>query len=416
MEEIMETYPRVCAQINLDAIRENIWSMKRNLTEKTKIIGVVKADGYGHGAVPAVKAMDDAADAYATATAEEAVILRRHGTDKPVLILGPVHPSQYGLLIAYDIRPVLFTQRELAAFNARAEEAGKRAAVHLAVDTGMSRIGMAPNEQSADMVKEASALPGIFLEGIFTHFATADEADKEKTQRQLARFRQFIALLEQRGVTIPMKHCANSAGIIEGIGTDFPWVRAGISLYGLYPSDEVAKEHVPLVPALELKSYITFVKTIEPGDEVSYGGTYRAPSQRRVATIPVGYGDGYPRNLSGKGQVLIRGKRAPILGRVCMDQFMVDVTKIEDVQEGDMVTLIGRDGQERISVEELAQTCGGFHYEIVCNLGKRIPRIYLSKGKVVGSKDYAGDIYTDFAAEKPAGRDSELGQAVRVGF
>lgn len=398
MEEIMEAYPRVCAQINLDAIRENIRSMKRNLPEKTKIIAVVKADGYGHGAVPAAKAMDDAADAYATATAEEAVILRRHGIVRPVLVLGPVHPSRYGLLIAYDIRPVLSTRRELAAFNAQAEAVGKCAAVHLAVDTGMSRIGMAPNEQSADMVKEAAAYPGIFLEGIFTHFATADEADKEKTQRQLSRFRQFIALLEQRGVTIPMKHCANSAGIIEGIGTDFPWVRAGISLYGMYPSDEVAKERVPLVPALELKSYITFVKTIEPGDEVSYGGTYRAPSQRRIATIPVGYGDGYPRNLSGKGQVLIRGKRAPILGRVCMDQFMADVTEIEGVQEGDTVTLIGRDGKERISVEELAAACGGFHYEIVCNLGKRIPRIYLSQGKVVGSKDYAMDDYADFAA------------------
>lgn len=395
-EKEQNAYHRVYAEIDLNAIGANMEAMKEHLPQNTKIIGVVKADGYGHGAVPVARAIGPYVAGYAAATAQEAVILRRHGIEKPILILGPVHQSLYELLISEDIRPTLFTQKEIERFHETAQRMGKRAAIHLALDTGMSRIGMVPDEASADMVREMAKLPWIVLEGIFTHFATADERNKEKTKEQLARYRHFLALLEERGIEIPVKHCANSAGIIEALGTDFPWVRAGISIYGLYPSQEVDTERVKLHPALTLKSYLTYVKTIEPGTEVSYGGTYRAQTRRRIATVPVGYGDGYPRNLSGKGWVLIRGERAPILGRVCMDQFMVDVTSIDGVRDGDEVVLIGRDGKEEVTVEDLARAGGGFSYEMICNLGKRIPRMYLSRGKVVGKKDYFEDEYLDF--------------------
>lgn len=383
----IEEYFRVYAEVDLDAIRENMAEMKKNLPPGTGLIGVVKADGYGHGAVPVARAICALVEGYAVATAEEALVLRRHRVDKPILILGPVHESYYRALIDQEIRPVMFTYKEMEKFSFKAEQAGKKAPIHLAVDTGMCRIGMKPDEESADMVQAAEKLPGIFIEGLFTHFATADEEKKEKTERQLERFRHFVELLDARGVEIPIKHCANSAGIIDRLGTEYRWVRAGISMYGLYPSDEVNKSQVKLFPALTLKSHITYVKSIGPGDEVSYGGTYRAEEERRIATIPVGYGDGYPRNLSGKGEVLIRGRRAPILGRVCMDQMMVDVTHISDASEGDEVTLIGRDGQEVLAVEDLARAGGGFHYEILCNLGKRIPRVYFSQGKLVGKKD-----------------------------
>lgn len=367
------------ALVDLDAIRENLQEIKKNLPNDTGVIGVVKADGYGHGAVPVAKAIASEVSGYAVATGEEAMMLRRHGISQPVLILGPVHEDWYKTLIMEEIRPVVFTRRAIWRFAEAAQKLGKQAAVHLALDTGMSRIGMTPDEASADMVQEAAKLPGIILEGIFTHFATADEADKEKTKQQLKRYQHFLELLTERGVKIPITHCANSAGIIEGLGTGFSQVRAGIAMYGIYPSDEVDKMRVRLKPALSLKSCVTYVKTVEHGTEISYGGTYRAERQLRVATIPVGYGDGYPRALSGKGQVLIRGKRAPILGRICMDQMMVDVSRIEGVTEGDEVTLIGQDGGEMLSLDALALACGGFTYEMLCHLGKRIPRIYIAR-------------------------------------
>lgn len=395
-EKMTGGFHRVYALVDLDAVRENLQEMKRNLPSDTGVIGVVKADGYGHGAVPVAKAIAPEVSGYAVATAQEAMLLRRHGINQPVLILGPVHEDWYQALIMEEIRPVVFTRRAIWRFAEVAQKLGKRAVVHLALDTGMSRIGMMPDKASADMVQEAAELPGIVLEGIFTHFATADEEDKEKTKRQLKHYQDFLALLTERGVEIPITHCANSAGIIEGLGTEFSQVRAGIAMYGIYPSDEVDQKRVRLKPALSLKSCVTYVKTVEPGTEISYGGTYRAERSLRVATVPVGYGDGYPRALSGKGHVLIHGKHAPILGRICMDQMMVDVSRIEGVNEGDEVTLIGRDGGEMLSLNALASACGGFTYEMLCNLGKRIPRVYIAQGKVVGKQDYAKDCYTDF--------------------
>lgn len=392
----MEKYSRVYAEVDLDAIKQNMEGMRAVLPERTKMIGVLKADGYGHGAVPVARAIDPYVEGFAVAAPEEALQLVNHGFHKPVLILGPVQPCWYEELILHGIRPVLFQKEAAEEFSRTAQRLGKRAPVHLALDTGMSRIGMAPDEESADQVQAISQLEGIWLEGIFTHFATADETDKTKTWQQLKRYRHFLALLKERGVEIPMKHCANSAAILESIAVDFDGVRAGISIYGIYPSKEVDRDRVKLKPALSLKSHVTFIKTIPAGAEVSYGGTFRAGQEMEIATIPVGYGDGYPRYLSGKGWVLIRGKKAPILGRVCMDQFMVDVSGIPEIRQDDPVTLIGRDGEEEITVEELAESGGGFHYELLCNLGKRIPRVYLSGGRIVGRKDYFADRYEGF--------------------
>lgn len=374
---------RTWAEVDLDAIRHNMEEMKRNLPEKTGIIGVIKTDGYGHGAVQVAGAIDPYVKGYAVAAADEALELRRHGIAKPILILGPVSESRFRRLIEEDIRPVMFTEPAIRRFAATAEELGSKGKIHLAVDTGMNRIGMKPTAESADMVASLAGLPGLEIEGLFTHFARADEKDKTAASRQYERYLFFDRLLRERGVQIPVHHCANSAGIIEGIGTSLDMVRAGISIYGLYPSDEVDHEMVHLKPALSWKARITYVKTIEAGDEVSYGGTFRADKPVRVATVAAGYGDGYPRSLSGKGWVLIDGKKAPILGRVCMDQFMVDVTEIPGAEEGTAAVLLGRSGEQELTAEKLAELSGGFHYEILCGIGKRVPRAYIQNGRMM---------------------------------
>ena len=392
----MKEYKRVYAEVNLDSIAANMEAMKANLQPGTQMIGVVKTDGYGHGAVPVAQAIDPFVAGYAVASADEGIQLRKHGIKKPILILGVTHPSRYEELIIHEICPAIFQYEKARLLSETAVRLGKRAGLHLALDTGMGRIGMEPTVASADMVKELSLLPGIVIEGMFTHFARADETDKGATKRQYERYMGFAELLEKRGVKIPVRHCDNSAGIIDLPEMGLDMVRAGISIYGLYPSDEVDRESVVLTPALSLKSFITYIKTIRPGTAVSYGGTFVADKTMRVATIPVGYGDGYPRNLSNRGEVLIRGQRARILGRVCMDQFMVDVTEIPEAAEDDMVTLIGQDNDQRITVEDVAARCGGFHYELLCDIGKRVPRVYIKNGKVVGTKDYFDDIYQDF--------------------
>lgn len=392
----MRKYTRVYAEIDLDAAVFNMESMKRSLAPETGMIGVVKADGYGHGAVPVALAIDPYVEGYAVATVDEALVLRNHGIDKPVLILGVTHKSRYEELLKNDIRPSVFTMDQAVPLSALAVSMGTKAKVHLALDTGMSRIGLEADEGGADLAAQIAALPGIEAEGLFTHFARADETDKTAARRQIAAYCHFVELLEQRGVKIPVRHCSNSAGIIDLPEANMDQVRAGISIYGMYPSDEVDQERVTLKPVMVLRSFITYIKPLQAGRAVSYGGTFVADRPMRIATVPVGYGDGYPRNLSGRGYVLIRGRKAPILGRVCMDQFMVDVTGIPDAAEEDLVTLIGRDGGEEILVEDLARLGGGFHYEIVCDIGKRVPRVYTRMGEHIGSKDYFDDIYHGF--------------------
>ena len=287
------------------------------------------------------------------------------------------------------------TLKELSEAAARLSERGirKNAKVHIKVDTGMSRIGVRPDEKGLEFVKRTFETEGIEVEGIFTHFARADESDKTAAKKQLTEFREFIGRIEEKtGRKIPVKHCSNSAGIVEIPDANMDVVRAGITLYGLWPSNQVRKDIVKLSPALSLYSHIVYIKEIEAGTAVSYGGTYVADRVRRVATIPVGYGDGYPRGLSGKGHILIHGKKAPILGRVCMDQFMVDVTEIPEAAMGDRVTLIGREGQQEITMELLGELSGRFNYELACDITKRVPRVYTKGGEILYTKDY----YQDF--------------------
>ncbi len=282
------------------------------------------------------------------------------------------------------------------ALSNQAVKMGMAADFHMAVDTGMSRIGMEADEKGVRLAAEICSLPGIRAEGLFTHFARADETDKTSAKEQLQRYLYFADMLERQGIRIPVKHCANSAAVLDMPEAGLDMVRAGISIYGMYPSDQVDKMKTELRPAMAVKSFVTYVKEVEPGRQVSYGGTFTAKDFMKIATIPVGYGDGYPRNLSGKGYVLIQGQRVPILGRVCMDQMMADVTGIDQVKTDTEVTLIGADGTERIQVEDLAEWGGGFHYEIVCTIGKRVPRVYRQHGEIVGTKDYFEDKYIGF--------------------
>ncbi len=390
----MKHYDRIWANIDLDIFDENLENMAKTLTSDTKMIGVIKADGYGHGAVPIAHEMErkDYVSGFATATLEEAQILRRSGIKKDILILGYTFPQGFEEMIKENISAALFREDTLKEMEESAKRAGKAMKVHIAVDTGMSRIGIQPDETGIAFVKKAMETNGVEIEGIFTHFATADEKDKSKTYAQLAVFQKFIRRLEEElGLSVPVKHCSNSAGMIELSEAHMDAVRAGVILYGLWPSSEVSRSRISLKPILSLYSRIVFVKELEAGREISYGGTYTTTKKTRVATIPVGYADGYPRQLSNKADVLICGKRAPILGRVCMDQFMVDVTDIPEAKEGSLVTLIGSDEDQTITMEELGEISGRFNYELACVLGKRIPRVYSKGGKVIHTKDYFED-------------------------
>lgn len=383
-------YARGYVTVDLDAIVSNMHHMKANLAEQTKMMGVIKTDGYGHGAVPIARQLEklDFVFGYAVATPEEAQLLRRAGMKKPILILGYTFPYCYEKLVEEQVRPAVFRYDALQQLGETAEKLGKSLPIHIKVDTGMNRIGIRPDEAGLAFVKKALETPGIVVEGIFTHFARADEADKTAANQQLDKFKNFCEeIREKLGVRIPIQHCSNSAGIVEMKDANMDMVRAGITLYGLWPSDEVRQDIVELSPALSWYTHISYIKTVEPGNAVSYGGTFTVEKPMRIATIPVGYGDGYPRGLSGKGYVLLNGKKAPILGRVCMDQFMVDVTEIPEAEEGELVTLLGWDGEEHLSMETLGELSGRFNYELACDIGKRMPRVYLQKGEIVETRD-----------------------------
>lgn len=388
-ENLIPVCQRLYARIDLDAIRSNVNQLKSCLKPGTKIIAVVKADGYGHGAVPIAKELEalEGIWGFATATAEEAFALRKAQISAPVLVLGYAFPESYEQMIEKEIRLTVFradTLTELADAYKNLERRGihKKAKVHIKVDTGMNRIGIKPGEEGLAFVEQAFLSKGIEVEGIFTHFARADEADKTSAHKQLSAFHGFLELIEKRGYQIPMKHCANSAGIMELPAASMDAVRAGVAMYGLWPSEEMQRDKISLNAALSLYGRIVCVKEIEAGEAISYGGCFVAERRMRIATIPAGYADGYPRGLSGKGYVLICGKRAPILGRICMDQFMVDVTDIPEAMEGTWVTLIGREAAEEITMELLGEMSGRFNYEFACCLGKRVPRVYIKNGSI----------------------------------
>lgn len=385
----MKKYSRVCAKIDLDSIAYNMEQMKKRIGGDSRLIAVIKTDGYGHGAVPIARMFEEVPYVwgYAVACLGEGIVLRKQGIRKPILVLGCVFPDEYEDMIENDIRAAVYTEEMAQQMSDTAVRLGRRVYFHIKIDTGMGRIGFPVKKESADAIARIGRLPNARIEAMFTHFAKADEKDKTYTLGQHEKFLWMKEAMEKRKIEIPYYDCDNSAGIIDFPDMKHDLARAGISTYGMYPSDEVKKESVDLKPALRLVSHVSFVKDVEPGTAISYGGTFVSKEKMRVATIPVGYGDGYPRSLSNKGYVLIHGKRAPILGRVCMDQFMVDVTRIPETKFMDQVVLIGSDGDDRILVEDLASLSGRFNYEFVCCLGKRIPREYWRNGEIIEQTD-----------------------------
>jgi alanine racemase len=379
----MKKHSRVRALVSLDAIAYNFEEMHKKLKGNTRMIAVIKADGYGHGAIEIARLVEGYPYLYgfAVAAAEEAFALRDAGITKPILILGHVFEEHFEALISKDISMTVSDAALACLINRAAETLGKTARIHLALDTGMTRIGFADKAESIPEIRKIQELSNIHIEGMFTHFAKADETDLQPAIVQMKRFQNFARTLEKEGISIPLLHCSNSAGIMRLEEAQMDLVRAGITIYGLYPSNEVDRNLLKLRPAMELKSTVSYVKDVPAGVGISYGGTYVTDKPIRVATIPVGYADGYPRSLSNKGYVLIHGKRAPILGRICMDQFMVNVTGIQDVNAGDQVTLIGNDGDACILMEELGDLSGRFAYEFACGISARVPRVYLRGGE-----------------------------------
>ncbi len=367
---------RVYAGIKLSAVLHNLEEMHKNIKEDTQILAVIKTDAYGHGALAVAEAIEEVPYlwGYAVATVEEAVSLLEDGRKKPILILGVTFREDYEKIVEEDIRPCVCEYKTAKKLSDIAVAKGKICHIHIKIDTGMSRIGFQVSKETVETIAAIHALPNLYIEGIFTHFATADMADKTRTYKQMEAFQQLIQLLQLRGIEIPIKHCSNSAGIVDLPEANMNMVRAGIILYGMWPSEEV-KHTMDLEPVMSLKSHVSFVKDLEAGREISYGGTYITERSMRIATVPVGYGDGYARSLSDKGYVLIRGQKAPICGRICMDQFMVDVSHIKGVEEGDEVTLLGKDGAFSITMEELGDLSGRFNYEFACLITPRVPRV-----------------------------------------
>ena len=378
------------AEVDLDAIAHNAHGLKKRAGEETELMAVVKANAYGHGAVPVAKtALENGASRLAVNRALEGVELRQAGITAPVLILGYSLPSEAETIVRWDLTPTVTTVEGALALSAMSDRQGKVTSIHVKVDTGMGRFGLLPDEVVA-FVRRISELPGLKLEGLFTHFALADSADKTYTRCQFGLYMRVVEQLEEAGFTIPLKHVANSATNLDLPEMHLDMVRCGIALYGLRPSDEV-EPAIPLKPAMALKSRVARVRTLPPGSSISYGCTYITTRPTPVALVPVGYGDGYRRLLSNKGAVLIGGKRAPIVGRVCMDQFVVDVTAIEGVRQDDEVVVFGRQGEEEISAEEVAALAGTINYEVVTSILPRVTRVYLKGGEVVEVRPLAED-------------------------
>lgn len=380
-------YFRTQAKIDLDAVEYNYNNTRAKLPQGCKLLGVIKADAYGHGAVELARFLENKCDFFGVACIEEAVELKKTGIKTPILILGYVAPAFYDLVVKYDIRIPVFSYDTAKALSDEAVKQGKTVPFHFCIDTGMSRIGFQVNEESADVCKEICALPNIEAEGLFSHFATADESDLTKALAQREKYKKFVEMLESRGIQIPIKHLNNSAGIMN-FDEYFDMCRMGIILYGLYPSEEVDKSLLDIKPAMSWLTHISHIKTLEAGREVSYGGTFKTTEPSVIATIPVGYADGYPRYLSNKGKVIINGQYAPIVGRVCMDQFMVDVTDVDGAELDSIVTLVGKDGDAELSMEEVSNAAYSFNYELPCRVARRVPRTYYKDGKLVKATNY----------------------------
>ena len=377
-------------KIDLDAIASNMDAIREKAG--VPVMAVVKADAYGHGAVQVARLLQDKCAFFCVSSILEAMELRQAGLSTPILILGYTPADAFPTAIREGIRPTIYRLEDALALSKAAQFLELPARFHFAVDTGMSRIGFQVTEEDADVCARIASLPGLFAEGLFSHFATADCADLSRAEQQAERFAEFDGMLRRRGVKVPIRHLNNSAGLMN-FATPYEMVRSGIITYGMYPSDEVDPSLLSLRPALQWLSRVTHVKTLPAGREISYGGTYVTKADTVVATIPVGYADGYRRNLSGKFYVLIHGQKAPILGRICMDQMMVDVTHIPGVQVGDRVTLVGTDGEEAITMEQISAQADSFNYEFVCGISRRVPRLYVQGGKTIHTVHYLLDAF-----------------------
>jgi len=383
----MET--RTWAEINLDALSENIRAIRNLVKKPTKILAVVKADAYGHGVLESAKTLlENGADYLGVASLDEGIQLRRHGISAPILILGAIEKHCAETVVCEDLIPAVFDSEMARAISEAAQRIGTLAKIHIKVDTGMSRIGFVAgvdDDAVSKEILEISKMPGILIEGIFSHFATADEADDSYMRLQLSRFLKICTMLEENGLEIPIRHIANSGAIMMYPETHLDMVRAGIILYGLYPSSEVDRSRLDLKPVMAVKSRITMIKELEENRGVSYGKVYITSQNTRVATVPIGYADGYTRTLSGRAQMIAKNKKVPVIGRICMDQCMIDVTNVHTISTGDEVIIFGAD---TVTADDLAEWIGTINYEIVCLIAKRIPRVYLKNGKAVTTLNY----------------------------
>ncbi|MDI3535489.1 MAG: alanine racemase [Thermosediminibacterales bacterium] len=377
-------------EINLDNLKHNLREIRRITSPNARICAVVKADGYGHGALKiASTALSFGASYLAVAVIDEAIELRQKGVEAPILILGYTPEKQFNEIIEYDITQTVYSLKSTLLLAEQAKRYRKKARIHIKLDTGMSRLGFQAEPASIPVIEKLFLIEGLEVEGIFTHFAKADEEDKKFTEEQYQRFINVVSILEKDGYKIPIKHAANSAAIIELPYTHLDMVRPGIILYGLYPSKEVDKTKIHIKPVMSFKTRISHVKTLGPGRAISYGGTFVTQRKSIIATLPVGYADGYSRLLSSRAQVLVKGHRAPVVGRICMDQCMVDITDIPGGAEvGNEVVLFGEMGNNRITVDEIADVIGTINYEVVCGVSRRVPRVYINDEKVVDIKTY----------------------------
>ncbi|MDD4599563.1 MAG: alanine racemase [Negativicutes bacterium] len=365
----------VWAEINLAAIAHNVRRIRQYIKPSTKICAVIKADAYGHGTSAVVRTvMNAGADYLGVAILNEAIDLRREGFTIPILVLGYTPPRQAAQIVDNNVTQTVFNYDVAEAISNAAVAVGQKAKIHLKIDTGMNRIGIRP-EDAGDFAEAVAKLPGIELEGVYSHFATADSQDKAYVLEQFGRFKEALAMIEAKGIQIPIKHIANSAATLDLPETHLDMVRPGIIMYGLWPSNEVDKK-LDLKPAMKFKAKVSLVKDVPANASVSYGQNFYTQKASRIATLPVGYADGWLRQLSGKASVLIRGQRAPVVGSVCMDQCMVDVTNIPGVSQGDVALLFG--GAE-LPAEEIADKLGTINYEVICLVGKRVPRHYVSE-------------------------------------
>jgi alanine racemase len=383
-------FNRAWAEINLDNIAHNMREIRRLAGKRTEIMSVVKADAYGHGTLETVETLlENGATRLAVSMLDEAIQLRKIGIDVPILVLSYTDPKRAGEILKYNITQTVFSHDLAEALSDEAVRQGTKARIHIKIDTGMTRVGFMPGYSAVKDVVSIMKLEGIVVEGIFTHFAVADTKDRTYTLRQFELFESIISELNRIGVLIPIRHVANSGAIIQYPEMMLEMVRAGIIQYGIYPSDEVDRSLIDLRPAMTLKANVILVKDVEPGVSISYGRKYTTSRPSKIATIPIGYADGYSRILTGKCRVIINGQYAPVVGAICMDQCMVDVTDVEGgVKTGDEAVLIGRQGDLEITADEIAARMGTIPYEIVCIIGKRIPRVYYRNGSVVNVLNY----------------------------